>query len=107
MRPYRFLAAARLEIEQAADWYEAESPGLGADFVDELAATLERARTLPHAGALVSGLRASAEVRRYLLRRFPYKLIAVVTASELVFVAVAHEAREPRYWRRRLAKARR
>jgi len=105
MLAYRFLEVARQEIEQAADWYEAESTGLGAEFVQELDATLERARALPRTGALVSGLRARAEVRRYLLRRFPYKLIAIVTSSELVFVAVAHEAREPRYWRRRLAKA--
>ena len=34
----RFRPEARLELEAAADWYEENSPGLGAEFVADAAA---------------------------------------------------------------------
>jgi toxin ParE1/3/4 len=40
--------------------------------------------------------------RRYLLRRFPYAIIYVVTDDALMVLAIAHTSRRPGYWRHRL-----
>jgi toxin ParE2 len=43
-------------------------------------------------------------VRRFRLGRFPYGLIYVVEADEIVVLAVAHLHRKPNYWRLRLSR---
>jgi hypothetical protein len=44
----------------------------------------------------------AVEVRRFLLRRFPYKLFATVSPDAMVFVAIARGSRAPDYWRARM-----
>ena len=34
--PVRFISAARAELERAQDWYEAQRPGLGTQFVERV-----------------------------------------------------------------------
>lgn len=103
MIAYRFLDVAQREADEILRWYTVEAPGLEAEFLDELGLTLERARRFPRSGALVHALDIRAlEVRRFLLRRFPYKLIAAVFPDALVIVAVARGSRAPSYWRGRL-----
>jgi hypothetical protein len=76
-----------------------KQPGLGLDLVDEvdraLAAVAEgRLPTLVHPDI--------REVRRVMLKRFPYWVVVLERPSEVVLVAVAHMKRRPDYWRRRL-----
>lgn len=42
-----FHPEAETELNQAIDWYEARSPGLGGDFAKEVRAAVERASYLP------------------------------------------------------------
>jgi hypothetical protein len=46
---YRFLTPALSEIREAAEFYEERVPGLGADFLDEVDATMERILGFPEA----------------------------------------------------------
>ena len=41
---YRFLAPALVELGEAAEFYEERVAGLGADFLDEVDASIERIR---------------------------------------------------------------
>jgi plasmid stabilization system protein ParE len=105
MIAYRFLDVAQRELDEVMGWYSVEATGLEAEFLRELASTLDRARRFPRSGALVKGVGApTLELRRFLLRRFPYKLIAAVLPDALVIVALARGARAPRYWRSRLLR---
>ena len=92
-----FLAAAREELLAAAEYYEAASPGLGAEFVEDVERAVARLSTFPqHGSPYVSG------TRRIMLRRFPFDIVYLESDSDLLIVAVTHQARRPFYWRSRL-----
>lgn len=81
------------EAEAARDWYEERLPSLGDAFVDALEATVGRIEADPLAYPVAHG-----QLRRALLRSFPYTVIYRVTERELLIVAVMHERRHPRRW---------
>jgi plasmid stabilization system protein ParE len=92
-----FRPEAEAELVEAAKWYEERGKGLGADFlraVDVAIAAIERH---PFAYRKVFG-----EVRRVLLRRFPYGVIYAVTDDEIVILACMHGRRDPRRWKERV-----
>ena len=91
-----FLPAAQIEVSEAQDWYEAEAGGLGAAFRAELDLAVQRLADNPLQFPLVF-----ADIRRALLRRFPYALF-FRTIDDAVFVmACFHSSRDPRIWQRR------
>lgn len=92
-----FLSAAHEELLTAADRYDSEAPGLGADFIDEVERALGRiASFAEHGSPYLAG------TRRVLLRRFPFSVVYVLESSKALVVAGAHYGRRPGYWRRRL-----
>ena len=94
----RLLAPAAAELDEAVAWYAAQAPALDQRFIDEMLMARKRIAERPHAWhPLGDG------VRRFRLGRFPYGLIYVVEADEVVVLAVAHLHRKPNYWRRRLS----
>lgn len=44
-----FLEIAQIELDQAIAYYNSESPGLGADFLDEVVKALNRIGEYPEA----------------------------------------------------------
>jgi plasmid stabilization system protein ParE len=93
---YRFLTPALAEIREAAEFYEERVSGLGADFLDEVDATIDRMLQFPEAWG-----RLGEEFRKCHLRRFPYSIIySVQSDQEIVIVSVFHQSREPRSSRR-------
>ncbi len=62
-----FTQAARTELIDAQDWYEREAAGLGRHFREAIDALTERLNTNPQQFPIVF-----KNVRRALLRRFPY-----------------------------------
>lgn len=93
MTSYTFHQSAELELVDAARYYEARSQGLGRAFLAEVDRAVVQVLTLPLAGEAVLG-----EVRRKMLRRFPYSLFYAVEPDRVVFLAVAHQKRRPLYW---------
>ncbi|KNZ34025.1 MAG: hypothetical protein AD742_00865 [Methylibium sp. NZG] len=47
------------------------------------------------------GHKAGARARAFELKRFPYQLVYRLTTDAVVIVAIAHERRDPRFWRGR------
>ena len=78
MRSVIFTQAARLELIEAQDWYEDESPGLGRQFRAEVDRVARRISSSPLQFPLVLGA-----TRRALLRRFPYALLFVVNSDAI------------------------
>ena len=60
-----FHRLAEYELNEAAQYYDLEEPGLGAAFLGEVDRCLQSIQTAPEAGAILRGT-----VRRRLLRRF-------------------------------------
>ncbi len=88
--------AADAEINEAADFYNLESPGLGSVFIDEIHRAIESISQFPEAAPLVRG-----RVRKRPLIKFPYSLVYSVRPDEIRILAVAHQKRRPFYWRGR------
>ncbi len=49
MTEVRFLEIAQRELDQAVDYYNGESPGLGDRFLLEIIETIDRIKRHPHA----------------------------------------------------------
>jgi plasmid stabilization system protein ParE len=92
-RALRFDAAAGRELNEAVDFYDLESPGLGDVFLAEVEHALTQVETFPEAA---EPLRDG--VRRRLLHTFPYALLYSLRSDEVRVLAVAHQRRRPFYW---------
>ncbi|MBL9138694.1 MAG: hypothetical protein JNK85_22685 [Verrucomicrobiales bacterium] len=87
-----FRPLARLELGEAVAWYKASKPGIGLQLKDEVDVVLGRATETPGRFPRVRG-----EVRRALLRRFPYTLHFLAEPDAIVVLAVFHVRRDPRH----------
>ena len=81
---------------EAQDWYEREATGLGRRFRQAIDALIDRMIDNPGQFPVVS-----KNVRRALLRRFPYSLFFVVEENALVVIACFHASRDPSHWQER------
>jgi toxin ParE1/3/4 len=88
---------AAQDVAQAVAWYEARRVNLGIEFVLEVDAAIDRAAESPQKYAPLHH-----QVRRVLLRRFPYNFYFVWRESQIDVFAVLHQHRAARAWRRRL-----
>jgi plasmid stabilization system protein ParE len=92
------LLEAQLEVTQAAIWYDTQRLGLGDEFLDEFQQAVARIESAPFEHGRLEEFVGAHDVRRCLLKRFPYLIIFRVASDELLIVAVAHARREPFYW---------
>jgi len=94
----RVLQQAEWEARDAAVWYEDRVQGLGAAFIDQLEHGLERIEEDPKRFGRLETFVGSRDIRRLLLRRFPYLVAYEIIADEVMVLAVAHVSRCPSYW---------
>jgi plasmid stabilization system protein ParE len=99
---FEVLPVAELEGIEAAIWYDDQRLGLGDEFLDELAQGLERIQAEPASFAALEHYSGQHDVRRCLLKRFPYVVIFRRRPEEVLIVAVGHVRRRPLYWLDRL-----
>ena len=92
----RFLPEADVEFRESARYYEDKAPGLGVAFIAEVHRVAAVVASQPGIGSPVD-----EELRKFVLRRFPFNLIYAVEGDEIVISAVAHHKRRPFYWGRR------
>jgi plasmid stabilization system protein ParE len=91
-----FTQAARAELIDAQDWYEREAAGLGRHFREAIDALTERMGSNPQQFPIVL-----KNVRRALLRRFPYALFFALAGDTLFVIACFHASHDPLRWRNR------
>ena len=84
---------AQKEFNDAREFYEMEQAGMGRRFEDEIRLSILRIRQLPSAWPI-----ERSKVRRYLVHKFPYKILYSVQKEEIIILAFAHQHRSPEYW---------
>ena len=96
MTEVRLRPEAEQDLLEAALWYEANEPGLGGQFLDQVQATLAAIADQPAAYTVVHN-----SVRRALVRRFPFGVFYMIEDDGALIVAILHGSRHPRTWRER------
>lgn len=89
---------AEVEVQQAFDWYEEQSKGLGLEFLRAIEACLFGITRNPFAYTVAK----VPNVRRALVRRFPYALFYLVNDDAIIVIAVFNVKRQPIDWTKRV-----
>jgi plasmid stabilization system protein ParE len=87
---------ALAELVAARDWFDAQRPGLGQEFVVEVDVTMSEVLTRPESFPLVHG-----EKRRAIVHRFPYGVFFRIVDDAIVILGIIHGRRDPESWRHR------
>lgn len=88
---------AEREVQEAFNWYEERSEGLGLEFLRAADACLSGVQRNPSSYSIVHD-----QVRRALVRKFPYALFYLVKEDTIVVIACFHVKRSPADWQRRV-----
>jgi hypothetical protein len=98
MSSYKFLGSARIELEEAMDAYEKESPGLGDRFLDRFHQTIKIIVMSPESAAFFM-----ADFRLRRLKKFPCGIAYRIEEGLVIISAVVHLHRGPEFLTERLS----
>jgi plasmid stabilization system protein ParE len=91
VKPILVLRRAAVgDIEDAQLWYEGQEPGLGDRFLAAVERTLALVEKNPYVYQLVED-----EIRRAVVRKFPYNVFYLPEVERVVVLAVFHQAMSP------------
>ncbi|MDJ0763718.1 MAG: type II toxin-antitoxin system RelE/ParE family toxin [Myxococcota bacterium] len=90
MREVILRPEAERELTEAYQWYQERRSGLGDEFLLCVDAVIQQARRSPEMYRV-----AHRDVRRALVRRFPYGVFYVVRPKAIVVLAIFHGHRNP------------
>ncbi|MCX6639388.1 MAG: type II toxin-antitoxin system RelE/ParE family toxin [bacterium] len=88
---------AENDLKLAYQWYEEQHTGLGEDFLLCVEAGLSQIQTFPNLNPEVE-----ENIRRNLIRRFPYGIFYIIDNNIITVLAVLHFRRNPKEWKKRL-----
>lgn len=87
---------AEADITDAYQYYEDKAEGLGLEFLRAVEACLASIQRYPAMNAIIH-----KDIRRAILRRFPYGVFYRIEDRQITVVACFHASRDPRNWQRR------
>lgn len=90
---------AEAELIEATQFYERRVLGLGAQFLGTVDLAVGVIQQAPKRWRILE-----ADVRRYLVSRFPYAIYYRALPDEVRILAFKHHSRHPDYWRHRLSR---
>jgi plasmid stabilization system protein ParE len=99
MTPVEFHPAAREELNQSAQYYQAQVPALGRRFASAVAEAVRRIQESPLLYRVVEG-----DIRRCRVPRFPYGVVYRTRPERIEVLAIMHLRREPGYWKTRAGR---
>jgi toxin ParE1/3/4 len=94
--PIRLLPKARVELNEAVDWYKQRRASLGSRFFAQVQAAFNRIAANPQLHAPVYGPVPKARVRQ-----FPYIVLYREEPGEVIVISVFHTSRDPSIWQSR------
>jgi toxin ParE1/3/4 len=89
---------AEAELIEAASYYEQQVPTLGAQFLDATDGAVTIVLSAPERWRPIE-----ADMRRFLMVRFPFAIYYRVFPDHVRILAFKHHSRHPDYWRSRLS----
>jgi plasmid stabilization system protein ParE len=92
-RRVRLRPGAERDLREARNWYGEQAPGLGEEFLRAVDAALSALPRHPERHPTVHG-----DIRRALLRKFPYAVFYLVEENRIVVLACLHVRRDPEEW---------
>ncbi len=87
---------AEAEFLEAGRWYAERNPAMAAAFRVSVSRTLEAVERAPQQFPI-----ALRDIRKALVRRFPYVVYYVVLSDVISVIAIIHGRRDPRVWQAR------
>ena len=87
-----FRRLAKRELDDAILWYEDRRKGLGYDFSVAVQKHIARISISPEQFPRVRG-----DVRKAVLRRFPYSIYFITDKQRIVVLAIFHVRRDPQH----------
>ena len=84
---------AQKELNDGIFYYELQQRGLGLRFKREVRESINRIKKNPDAWPKERG-----EVRKYLVHKFPFKILYSVQDQNIIILAIGHQHRKPGYW---------
>ena len=81
---------AERDLRNSFDWYEKQRPGLGAQFIASIQAALDQIKVNPELHPIIY-----KNLRRAVIRRFPYSVFYFVFPEKIHVLAVLHHRRNP------------
>lgn len=94
--PIVLRAEAEAEFDEGFDFYDARRAGLGVEFAAEVQRVIDRVAANPRLYRQVF-----ADVRKGVVRRFPYCVFYRPHADRIEVIAVFHTSRDPSVWQAR------
>jgi hypothetical protein len=91
-----FLEPAYLEYQQAIDFYNLQSEGLGHKFILEIDRSISIIKNYPD-----SFNEYTKQTRKAIVNIFPYSIIYTFQNEIVTIIAIAHQHRKPNYWSNR------
>jgi plasmid stabilization system protein ParE len=91
-----FRPIVQQEMDEAYAWYEERSPELADDFLACVYQQVDLVCQMPEAYRLIY-----RDVRRTLVKRFPYAIQYRIVSSRIIIIAVVHMRKNPRTVRSR------
>lgn len=94
---HSFHPDALEEYLGAVSYYADSSSTLAESFIKSFEAGVEEIGIYPEAWQTIEG-----DVRRYLMRRFPFGIYYSIEDDRIMIYAVMHMSRDPNYWKCRI-----
>jgi plasmid stabilization system protein ParE len=91
-----FRQDAETDVADAAAWYENQSAGLGAEFLDEILATCNIIAENPQMYPVLH-----RGTRRAVIHKFPFGIYYRVENDLVTIIGVMHASRDPNQWKKR------
>lgn len=92
-----FHPEALEEYLGAVSYYADINPRLGKSFIEAIEFGLQNIRIYPKTWQIVT-----EDVRRHLIKRFPYGIYYCIEENWITIYAVMHMSRHPDYWKNRI-----
>ncbi|MBN1899802.1 type II toxin-antitoxin system RelE/ParE family toxin [Candidatus Sumerlaeota bacterium] len=88
---------AAKEFEEAIDWYENQSKGLGKRFKKSVIEQIRKIKKNPNWFLIEAD-----NIHKAYIPKFPYKILFTIEEDKIDIYAIAHMHRKPWYWQSRL-----
>jgi mRNA-degrading endonuclease RelE of RelBE toxin-antitoxin system len=89
---------AKIDLQQAFNWYELEKNGLGNLFLDDFEETLEKIKRNPFYTSKINERTRGAS-----FKKFPYEIVYMVNSEKYIIyiIVITHQHRKPNWYKER------